>query len=107
MPKDEERAQILEAIRFHTEVFGEHPRGWYTRRCSKNTITLAAEEGGFAYVADTYADDLPYWMRTDGRGQLIVPYTLDCNDMRFATPQGFNAGDRLFFLSQRQLRCAV
>ncbi|WP_037310837.1 allantoinase PuuE [Ruegeria halocynthiae] len=96
MPEEEERAQIAEAIRLHTEVVGERPRGWYTGRCSENTARLVAEEGGFAYVADTYADDLPYWMRTGGRDQLIVPYTLDCNDMRFATPQGFNAGDQFF-----------
>ncbi|WP_171209472.1 MULTISPECIES: allantoinase PuuE [unclassified Ruegeria] len=96
MPEDEERAQIAEAIRLHTEVVGSRPRGWYTGRCSENTVRLVAEEGGFDYVADTYADDLPYWMKTGGRDQLIVPYTLDCNDMRFATPQGFNAGDQFF-----------
>ncbi|NOD62546.1 allantoinase PuuE [Ruegeria sp. HKCCD9179] len=96
MAPEEERAQIAEAIRLHTEVVGERPRGWYTGRCSENTVRLVAEEGGFAYVADTYADDLPYWMQTGGRDQLIVPYTLDCNDMRFATPQGFNSGDQFF-----------
>jgi len=96
MPLAEERAQIAEAIRLHTEVVGERPRGWYTGRCSGNTVRLVAEEGGFTYVADTYADDLPYWMQIDGRDQLIVPYTLDCNDMRFATPQGFNSGDQFY-----------
>ncbi|MFD0909478.1 allantoinase PuuE [Ruegeria arenilitoris] len=96
MPEEEERAQIAEAIRLHTEVVGDRPRGWYTGRCSDNTVRLVAEEGGFAYVADTYADDLPYWMHVSGRDQLIVPYTLDCNDMRFATPQGFNSGDQFF-----------
>ncbi len=96
MAEDEERAQIAEAIRLHTEVVGERPYGWYTGRCSENTVRLVAEEGGFDYVADTYADDLPYWVRLDGRDQLIVPYTLDCNDMRFATPQGFNSGDQFF-----------
>ncbi len=96
MPEAEERAQIAEAIRLHAEVVGDRPRGWYTGRCSDNTVRLVAEEGGFAYVADTYADDLPYWMQTGGRDQLIVPYTLDCNDMRFATPQGFNAGDQFY-----------
>nr|WP_254442980.1 allantoinase PuuE [Ruegeria sp. HKCCA4633] len=96
MTPDEERAQIAEAIRLHTEVVGDRPRGWYTGRCSENTVRLVAEEGGFAYVADTYADDLPYWLQTGGRDQLIVPYTLDCNDMRFATPQGFNSGDQFF-----------
>ena len=85
-----ERADMTEAIRLHTEVTGERPRGWYTGRCSDHTVDLAAEEGGFDYVADSYADDLPYWHGD----QLIVPYTLDCNDMRFATPQGFNAGDQ-------------
>jgi hypothetical protein len=83
---------MVEAIRLHTEVVGERPRGWYTGRTSMHTVRLAAEEGGFAYVADSYADDLPYWMRFGGRDQLIVPYTLDANDMRFATPQGFNSG---------------
>ncbi|WP_377193428.1 allantoinase PuuE [Ruegeria meonggei] len=96
MSENEERAQIAEAIRLHSEVVGERPRGWYTGRCSENTVRLVAEEGGFAYVADTYADDLPYWVQTGGRDQLIVPYTLDCNDMRFATPQGFNAGDQFY-----------
>ncbi|MGR3709903.1 MAG: allantoinase PuuE [Alterinioella nitratireducens] len=91
-----EAADMAEAIRLHTEVTGERPRGWYTGRCSDNTVRLAAEEGGFDYVADTYADDLPYWMSFGGKDQLIVPYTLDCNDMRFATPQGFNSGDQFF-----------
>lgn len=93
-PEAQERADMVEAIRLHTEVVGERPRGWYTGRCSENTVRLAAEEGGFAYVADTYDDDLPYWKRVGGRDQLIMPYTLDANDMRFATPQGFNSGDQ-------------
>ncbi|MEL6677055.1 MAG: allantoinase PuuE [Pseudomonadota bacterium] len=96
MPEEEERAQIHEAIRLHAEVTGQRPRGWYTGRCSMNTVRLAAEEGGFAYIADSYADDLPYWIEVGERDQLIVPYTLDANDMRFATPQGFNAGDQFF-----------
>ena len=95
-PEDDERADMAEAIRLHTEVVGQAPVGWYTGRCSENTVRLAAETGGFAYVADTYADDLPYWMDFDGRQQLILPYTLDANDMRFATPQGFNAGAQFF-----------
>ncbi len=90
----EERAHMAEAIRLHTEVTGQRPRGWYTGRTSMQTVRLAAEEGGFAYVADSYADDLPYWQRFGARDQLIVPYTLDANDMRFATPQGFNSGDQ-------------
>jgi len=96
MDETEERAQILEAIRLHTEVIGEAPRGWYTGRCSMNTMHLAAETGAFEYLADSYADDLPYWSRLAGRDQLVVPYTLDCNDMRFATAQGFNSGDQFF-----------
>jgi OHCU decarboxylase len=94
MPEEEERAQIREAIRLHAEVTGERPRGWYTGRCSMNTVRLVAEEGGFDYVADSYADDLPYWMRVGGRDQLVVPYTLDANDMRFATPAGFSNGEQ-------------
>jgi OHCU decarboxylase len=92
MPPEEERAQIREAIRLHTEVVGTPPRGWYTGRCSMNTVQLAAEEGDFAYIADSYADDLPYWLRTGGKDQLIVPYTMDCNDMRFAIQAGFTNG---------------
>ena len=94
-PLEKERADMEAAIRLHREVTGERPRGWYTGRCSVNTVDMVADEGGFDYVADSYADDLPYWhRRTDGSGQLIVPYTLDANDMRFATPQGFNSGDQ-------------
>ncbi|MDK3072300.1 allantoinase PuuE [Sedimentitalea sp. JM2-8] len=92
----DERADMDEAIRLHAEVVGERPRGWYTGRCSDNTVRLAAEEGGFDYIADVYSDDLPYWVRYGARDQLLVPYTLDCNDMRFATPQGFNSGDQFF-----------
>lgn len=94
MPEDEERAQIAEAIRLHTEVTGTPPRGWYTGRCSNNTVRLAAETGQFAYVADSYADDLPYWMQFNGTDQLIVPYTMDCNDMRFAIQAGYTNGDQ-------------
>ena len=93
MPLEEERAQVREAIRLHAEVTGEPPRGWYTGRCSMNTVDLVAEEGEFAYIADSYADDLPYWIRAGGRDQLIVPYTLDCNDMRFAIQAGFASGN--------------
>ncbi|WP_306044942.1 allantoinase PuuE [Nioella sp. MMSF_3534] len=95
MPEEEERAQIAEAIRLHTEVTGDRPRGWYTGRCSVNTVALAAE-AGMDYISDTYADDLPYWVKIADKDQLIIPYTLDCNDMRFATPQGFNSGDQFF-----------
>lgn len=91
-----EKADMIEAIRLHTEVTGARPRGWYTGRCSANTVDLVAQEGGFDYVSDAYADDLPYWITSNGKDQLIVPYTLDCNDMRFATPQGFNSGDQFY-----------
>lgn len=92
MPEDEERAHIAEAIRLHTEVTGSAPRGWYTGRCSNNTVQLVAETGQFAYVADSYADDLPYWMQFGATDQLVVPYTMDCNDMRFGIQAGFTNG---------------
>ncbi|MBM1220797.1 allantoinase PuuE [Ponticoccus sp. SC2-23] len=95
MPEEEERAQIAEAIRLHTEVVGTRPRGFYQGRASMNSVRLGAELG-FDWLADSYADDLPYWERIDGRDHLIVPYTLDCNDMRFATPQGFNSGEQFY-----------
>jgi OHCU decarboxylase len=91
-----ELADIREAIRLHTEVTGEPPRGWYTGRCSVNTVDLVSQLSVFDYVSDTYDDDLPYWREHGGRQQLIIPYTLDANDMRFATPQGFNSGDQFF-----------
>jgi urate oxidase len=91
-----ERAFMREAIQLHTIATGERPLGWYTGRSSINTVDLASEEGCFAYLSDAYDDDLPYWREHQGRGQLIIPYTLDANDMRFATPQGFNSGDRFF-----------
>lgn len=93
---EDERTDMMEAIRLHTEVTGERPRGWYTGRCSVNTVDLVTEEGGFDYVADAYADDLPYWHHVGDKAQLVVPYTLDTNDMRFATPQGFNSGDQFY-----------
>ena len=96
MPVEEERAAIAEAVRIHTEVTGERPLGFYQGRSSENTIPLAMEEGGFVYLSDTYADDLPYWIEGPGGHQLIIPYTLDANDMRFATAQGFNSGDQFF-----------
>jgi OHCU decarboxylase len=96
MDPSEERKQIAEAVRLHEIVTGERPRGWYTGRCSANTVDLVTEEGGFAYVSDSYADDLPYWHEHGGRYQLVIPYTLDTNDMRFATAQGFNSGDQFF-----------
>jgi putative urate catabolism protein len=94
--KEAERAHVLEAIRVHTEVTGERPLGMYQGRTSERTLDIVMEEGGFLYSADSYADELPYWVRGPRGPQLIVPYTLDANDMRFATPQGFNSGDQFF-----------
>jgi len=96
MPEDQERAAIAEAIRLHTEVVGERPRGWYTGRCSANTVRLVAEEGGFDWISDTYDDDLPYWLEVGDLDQLIIPYTLEANDMRFATAPGYITGGQFF-----------
>jgi putative urate catabolism protein len=96
MPLEEERAAIAESIRLHTELAGERPLGWYTGRCSMNTRALVMEQGGFLYSSDDYADDLPYWVKGPHEPHLIIPYTLDANDMRFATPQGFNTGEQFF-----------
>ena len=96
MPEDEERAAIDEAIRLHTEVTGEAPRGWYTGRCSTNTVRLVAETGALAYISDTYDDDLPYWLEIGAHDQLIIPYTLEANDMRFATSPGWITGEQFF-----------
>ena len=93
---DTERKHLRMAIDTHTRVTGSRPLGWYLGRCSPNSHRLVAEEGGFVYNADTYADDLPYWDRSYKTPQLMVPYTLDVNDMRFATPQGFNSGTQFF-----------
>ncbi|MFO1057713.1 MAG: allantoinase PuuE [Dongiaceae bacterium] len=94
LPEAVEREHLAKAIEIHTRATGSRPLGWYLGRCSPNTRRLVAEEGGFLYDADSYADDLPYWQLVEGRPQLIVPYTLDANDMRFATAQGFNSGDQ-------------
>ncbi|MGQ0567647.1 MAG: allantoinase PuuE [Gemmobacter sp.] len=92
MPEAEERAAIAEAIRLHTEVTGEAPRGWYTGRCSENTVRLTAETCQFDWISDTYDDDLPYWREVGMRDQLVIPYTLEANDMRFATAPGYVTG---------------
>ena len=89
-----ERAHMAEAIEIHKQVTGERPLGWYTGRDSPNTRRLVNEYGGFLYDSDSYADDLPYWCQDFESPHLVVPYTLDVNDMRFAAPQGFNAGDQ-------------
>jgi len=93
---DEEAAHMREAIQLHYEVTGEHPKGWYTGRCSAQTVELATQVGEFDYVSDSYADDLPYWYDAGDKQQLIIPYTLDTNDMRFAAVQGFNSGDQFY-----------
>jgi len=94
--KETERDHMRRAIAIQTAITGERPLGWYTGRTSAQTLDLVVEEGGFLYSADSYADDLPYWDTTAGKPQLIVPYTLDANDMRFATNQGFNSGEQFF-----------
>lgn len=96
VPEEEERRHLAEAVRVHTETTGARPLGWYLGRCSSNTRRLVMEEGGFLYDSDSYADDLPYWVEGPGGPHLIIPYTLDANDMRFATAQGFNSGDQFY-----------
>ncbi|SIQ29072.1 putative urate catabolism protein [Rhizobium sp. RU20A] len=97
-PEDVERWHIHEAVRLHTELTGSHPRGLYQGKPSANTLRLLLEEGGFRYSSDSYADELPFWVPglTADAPHLIIPYTLDANDMRFATNQGFNSGDQFF-----------
>ena len=96
MPEVAERAQIVEAIRIHTEVTGSRPLGWYTGRTSINSMRLVMEAGGLLYSCDSYADDLPYWLKGPKGPHLIIPYSLDCNDMRFTNAQGFSNGDDFF-----------
>lgn len=91
-----EREHLRQAIAIHERVTGERPRGWYLGRCGPNSHRLVAEDGVFVYSADSYADDLPYWDRSFEVPQLMVPYTLDANDMRFTTAQGFNSGQQFF-----------
>ena len=97
MSEEKERSEIAEAIRVHTEAVGARPLGWYTGRTSINTLRLLMESGGFLYLCDAYADDLPYWIKTAGtEPHLVIPYTLDANDMRFVNAQGFGGGDQCF-----------
>ena len=91
-----EREHIKAAVETIQRLTGQRPLGWYTGRVSPNTRRLVAEEGGFLYDADSYSDDLPYWELVDGKPQLIVPYTLDANDMKFASYQGFGTGEDFF-----------
>ncbi|MDX2319918.1 MAG: allantoinase PuuE [Moritella sp.] len=92
----EERAHLYKAIDIIKELTGKRPTGWYTGRLGPNTRRLVAEEGGFLYDSDAYDDDLPYWVKANNQPHLVIPYTLDVNDMRFATPQGFNSGEQFF-----------
>ena len=97
MSEAEERREITEAIRVHTEATGARPLGWYTGRSSINTLRLLMGADGFLYFSDSYADDLPYWIKAAGvEPHLVIPYTLDANDMRFVNAQGFGGGDQFF-----------
>ena len=91
-----EKEHLYQAIDLHKRITGERPLGWYTGRTSPNTRRLIAEEGGFLYDADDYSDELPFWSKVEKTPHLIIPYSLDTNDMRFATAQGFNAGDQFY-----------
>jgi len=92
----DEAAHMREAIRMHIEATSERPLGWYTGRCSEHTLELVQAEGGFLYSSDSYADDLPYWVNGPQGPHLIIPYTLDANDMRFINPQGFSNSEDFF-----------
>jgi len=94
--KSVEKKHMQQAIKIIKDIFGTRPLGWYTGRCSPNTRDLVFEDGGFLYDSDSYSDDLPYWEKRGKKKQLIIPYTLDNNDMRFATNQGFNTGDHFY-----------
>jgi putative urate catabolism protein len=96
VPEAEERAHLAEAIRIHTVATGERPLGWYAGRSSVNTLNAVLDEGGFLYSSDSYADDLPYWIQGPKGPHLIIPYTLDANDMRFVNAQGFGDGGEFF-----------
>jgi OHCU decarboxylase len=96
MTEAEESAQITESFRLHTEVVGQPPQGWYTGRCSLNTVRLTAETRALAWISDTYDDDLPYWREYGDHDQLVIPYTLEANDMRFATAPGYITGEQFF-----------
>ena len=96
MPEAIERQHMQRAIDWHESLTGSRPLGWYTGRDSPNTRRLLLEAGGFLYDSDSYADDLPYWLNHSGGAHLVIPYTLDTNDMRFATNQGFNSGEQFY-----------
>ena len=94
--KSVEKKHMHQAIKTIKNIFGSRPLGWYTGRCSPNTRDLVFDDGGFLYDSDSYSDDLPYWEYRGKKKQLIIPYSLDNNDMRFATNQGFNTGDHFY-----------
>ncbi len=94
--KDDERSHLIEAIAIHKAATGQLPAGVYIGRTSEHSQNLCAEQLHFEYCADTYADELPYWRNSPNGPQLMVPYTLDANDMRFATAQGFNSGEQFY-----------
>ncbi|MDP3740450.1 MAG: allantoinase PuuE [Hyphomonadaceae bacterium] len=94
VPEEIEQEHIAKAIKVHARLTGERPFGWYQGRTSPNTARLVVEEGGFVYDADSYADDLPYYDTQHGKPQLIVPYTLDANDMKFVAQNGFTTGEQ-------------
>jgi len=96
LPIELERAHMKQAIEIIKHLTGDRPLGWYTGRTSPNTRSLVVEDGGFLYSSDDYSDDLPFWIKKNDKGHLVVPYSLDVNDMRFATAQGFNAGDQFY-----------
>ena len=94
--KKKEKNDMKLAVKSIKKIFGNQPAGWYTGRCSENTLDLVIDNGSFLYCSDTYSDDLPYWIKKGNKKQLMVPYTLDNNDMRFATNQGFNSGEQFY-----------
>lgn len=94
--EDTERSHIGRAVRAIEAATGDRPVGWYTGRCGSNTRRLLVEAGGFLYDSDSYADDLPYWTTETGSPHLVLPYTLDVNDMRFVSPAGFSSGDDFY-----------
>ena len=96
VPEAEERTHMQEAIRIHREITGDRPIGWYAGRNSANTLKLVLDDGGFLYSSDSYADDLPYWVQGEKGPHLIVPYSLDTNDMRFVNAQGFDGAEAFF-----------
>jgi allantoinase len=96
VPEDVEREHMAKAVEIIERLTGEPPLGWYTGRTSINTRPLVVEHGGFLYDSDDYNDDLPFWTKVEDKSHLVVPYTLDANDMRFASFQGFNCGDQFF-----------